>query len=49
MAKLVEASYELSLLIAKGKRGHMIGKMAVKLCLLTVVNIVFGAESYKAL
>lgn len=44
-AKVVEASCELSLLIAKAKKAHIIGKTLVKPCLLKADGIVLGAES----
>ncbi|CAM2097282.1 unnamed protein product [Caretta caretta] len=46
-AKVVEASYELSLLIAKAKEVHMIGETLVKPCLLKAADIVLGAKGKK--
>ncbi|CAM5080638.1 unnamed protein product [Eretmochelys imbricata] len=46
-AKVVEASYELSLLIAKAKKVHMIGETLVKPCLLKAADIVLGAKGKK--
>ncbi|CAM4667033.1 unnamed protein product [Lepidochelys kempii] len=46
-AKVVEASYALSLLIAKAKKAHIIGETFVKPCLLKAAEIVLGAESKK--
>jgi hypothetical protein len=48
-AKLIEAYYELSLLIAKAKKAHTTGETLVKPCLLTAANIMPGAESQKKL
>ncbi|XP_042204398.1 protein ZBED8-like [Homarus americanus] len=45
--KVVEASYELSLLIARAKKAHSIGETLVKPCLLSAANIVLGDESQK--
>ncbi|CAM2114434.1 unnamed protein product [Caretta caretta] len=47
LAKAVEASYELSLLIAKAKKAHIIGETLVKPCLLKAADIVLGAKSKK--
>jgi hypothetical protein len=47
-AKLVEASYELSLLNAKAKKAYMFGEKLVKLCLLTAVNVVLGVKSQRS-
>lgn len=41
-AKIVEASYELALLIAKAKKAHTIGEILVKPCMLTAAKIVLG-------
>ncbi|CAM5165497.1 unnamed protein product [Natator depressus] len=46
-AKVVEASYHLSLLITKAKKAHIIGEALVKPCLLKAADIVLGAESKK--
>ncbi|KAF2358342.1 protein of unknown function DUF4371 [Trinorchestia longiramus] len=43
--KLVQASYELSLLIAKAKKPHSVGETLVKPCLLSAANTVLGEES----
>lgn len=47
--KLVEASYELSLLIAKAKKPHSVGETLVKPCLLRAANTVLGEESQRKL
>ncbi|KAF2346471.1 protein of unknown function DUF4371 [Trinorchestia longiramus] len=47
--KLVEASYELSLLIAKAKKPHSVGETLVKPCLLSAANTVLGEESQRKL
>ncbi|XP_076029345.1 SCAN domain-containing protein 3-like [Oratosquilla oratoria] len=47
--KLVEASYELSLLIAKAKKPHSLGETLVKPCLLSAANNVLGEESQRKL
>uniref|UniRef100_K7FBQ8 DUF4371 domain-containing protein n=1 Tax=Pelodiscus sinensis TaxID=13735 RepID=K7FBQ8_PELSI len=46
-AKVVEASYELSLLIVKAKKAHIIGETLVKLCLLKAADILLGVKSKK--
>ncbi|GBP66313.1 Protein ZBED8 [Eumeta japonica] len=43
--KVLEASYELSLLIAKAKKSQTIGETLVKPCLLKAADIVLGPES----
>ncbi|CAG4969007.1 unnamed protein product [Parnassius apollo] len=43
--KVLEASYELSLLIAKAKKSHTIGETLVKPCLLKAADIVLGPET----
>ncbi|KAF2345094.1 hypothetical protein FHG87_024150, partial [Trinorchestia longiramus] len=48
-SKLVEASYELSLLIAKVKRPHSVGETLVKPSLLSAANTVLGEESQRKL
>uniref|UniRef100_K7FPW1 Uncharacterized protein n=1 Tax=Pelodiscus sinensis TaxID=13735 RepID=K7FPW1_PELSI len=48
-AKAVEASYELSLLITKAKKMHIIRETLVKPFLLKAADIVFGVESKKNL
>ncbi|KAF2349253.1 Tubulin/FtsZ GTPase domain [Trinorchestia longiramus] len=47
--KLVEASYELSLLIAKAQKPHSVGETLVKPCLLSAANTVLGEESQRKL
>ncbi|KAF2349537.1 protein of unknown function DUF4371 [Trinorchestia longiramus] len=47
--KLVEASYELSLLIVKAKKPHSVGDTLVKPCLLSAANTVVGEESQRKL
>ncbi|XP_068240050.1 protein FAM200C-like [Palaemon carinicauda] len=47
--KLVEASYELSLLIAKTEKPHSMGETLVKPCLLRAANIVLGEGSQRKL
>lgn len=47
--KLLEASYELSYLIAKGKKSHIIGETLVKPCMLKAAEIVLGPESKQKL
>jgi hypothetical protein len=46
-AKLVEESYELSLLIANAKEAHTIGETLVKSCRLTASNIVLVPKARK--
>lgn len=46
---VVEASYELALLIAKEKKAHTIGETLVKPCMLTAAKIVLGDESRQKL
>uniref|UniRef100_K7G7R4 DUF4371 domain-containing protein n=1 Tax=Pelodiscus sinensis TaxID=13735 RepID=K7G7R4_PELSI len=48
-AKVVEASYELSLLIAKAKKAHIIRETLMKPCLLKAIDMVLGVESKKKL
>ncbi|CAB3242569.1 unnamed protein product [Arctia plantaginis] len=43
--KVLEASYELSLLIAKAKKSHTIGETLVKPCLLKATDIILGPET----
>ena len=43
--KVVEASYELALLIAKDKKAHSIGETFVKPCMLTAAKIVLDENS----
>ncbi|CAB3237619.1 unnamed protein product [Arctia plantaginis] len=43
--KVLEASYELSLLIAKAKKSHAIGETLVKPCLLKAADIILGPET----
>ena len=48
--KLAEASYELSLLIAKAKKSHSVGETLVKPCILSAATTVLGKkakESYQ--
>ncbi|XP_068207463.1 protein FAM200C-like [Palaemon carinicauda] len=47
--KLVEASYELSLLISKAKKPHSVRETLVKPCLLRAANTVLGEESQRKL
>ncbi|XP_066963754.1 protein FAM200C-like [Macrobrachium rosenbergii] len=47
--KLVEASYELSLLIAKAKKPHSVGETLLKPCLLRAANTVLGEEGQRKL
>ncbi|KAF2366532.1 Immunoglobulin-like domain [Trinorchestia longiramus] len=47
--KLVKASYELSLLIAKAKKPHSVEETLVKPCLLSAANTVLGEESQRKL
>ncbi|KAF2348029.1 protein of unknown function DUF4371 [Trinorchestia longiramus] len=47
--KQVEASYELSLLIAEAKKPHSLGETLVKPCLLSAANTVLGEESQRKL
>ncbi|KAF2346202.1 protein of unknown function DUF4371 [Trinorchestia longiramus] len=47
--KLVEASYELSLLIAKAKKPYSVGETLVKPCLLSAANTVLGEEGQRKL
>uniref|UniRef100_K7FE96 Uncharacterized protein n=1 Tax=Pelodiscus sinensis TaxID=13735 RepID=K7FE96_PELSI len=49
LAKVVEASYELSLLITKDKKAHIIGETLVKPCLLKAADSVLDVESKKKL
>ncbi|XP_072375714.1 zinc finger BED domain-containing protein 5-like [Diabrotica undecimpunctata] len=47
--KVIEASYELSFLIAKEKKNHIIGAMFVKPCLLKASDIILGTQSKQKL
>ncbi|XP_072385361.1 protein FAM200C-like [Diabrotica undecimpunctata] len=47
--KVIEASYELSLLIAKEKKSHIIGETFVKPCLLKAAGIILGTQSKQKL
>lgn len=47
--KVLEASYELSLLIAKEKKSHIIGETLVKPCLLKAADIILGTDSRQKL
>lgn len=47
--KVLEASYELSLLIAKEKKSHIIGETLVKPCLLKAADIILGTQSKQKL
>lgn len=42
--KVLEASYELSLLIAREKKNHTIGETLVKPCLLKAADVILGAD-----
>ncbi|XP_072398196.1 protein FAM200C-like [Diabrotica undecimpunctata] len=42
--KVLEASYELSLLIAKEKKSHIIGETLVNPCLLKAADIILGTQ-----
>jgi len=44
--KLMEASYEIALLIAKDKKPHTIGESLVKPCLLTACKTIINEESF---
>lgn len=43
--KLMEASYEIALLIAKDKTPHTVGESLVKPCLLTACKTILNEES----
>lgn len=47
--KVLEASYELSLLIAKAKKSYIVGETLVKPCLLKAADIVLGPEGRQKL
>ncbi|XP_072387391.1 protein FAM200C-like [Diabrotica undecimpunctata] len=47
--KVLKALYELSLLIAKEKKSHIIGETLVKPCLLKVADIILGTQSKQKL
>lgn len=47
--RIVEASYELSLLIAKNQKPHTVGETLVKPCLLKAAEIVLGPQEKKRL
>lgn len=47
--KVLEASFELALLIAKAKKSHTVGETLVKPCLLKAADIVLGIESKQKL
>ncbi|CAH2226763.1 jg14191, partial [Pararge aegeria aegeria] len=47
--KVLEASFELSLLIAKAKKSHSVGETLIKPCLLKAADIVLGSESKQKL
>ena len=49
LSKAVEASYEISLLIARRKEPHNIGETLVKPCILTAAKILLGEDSYQKL
>ena len=46
---ILEASYEVALLIAKEKKAHTIGKTLVKLCAVVMANLVCRREEAKKL
>lgn len=48
-AKVVETSYELSLMIAKAKKPHNIGETLVKPCILRAAKLLLPQESYNKL
>lgn len=48
-SKIVEASYEISLLIAKNQKPHTIGETLVKPCLLKAAEVVLGPQEKKKL
>jgi hypothetical protein len=45
--KVLHASYEVSLLIAKSKKPHTIGETLVKPCLLKATENILGKEAEK--
>lgn len=47
--KVLEASYELSLIIAKEKKSHTIGETLVKPCILKAADVVLGTDSRQKL
>ena len=49
LSKVVEASYEISLLIARRNKPHNIGETLVKPCILTAAKILLGEDSYQKL
>ena len=48
-AGIMEASYKISLLIARGKKPHSICESLLKPCILSTAKLVFGEESAKKL
>ena len=49
LKKVVEASYEISLLIVRAKKPHNIGETLVKPCILSAAKLVLGEDSYQKL
>ena len=47
--KVVEASYEISLLIVRTKKPHNIGETLVKPCIFSSAKLVLGEDSYQRL
>jgi hypothetical protein len=45
--RVLHASYEISLLIAKSKKPRTIGETLVKQCLLKATNVIIGKEAAK--
>ena len=46
-AKVVEASFEIALMIAQAKKSHNIGKTLIKPCMLKATSLVFGVTNSK--
>ena len=49
LKEVVEASYEISLLIVGAKKTHNIGETLVKPCILSAAKVVLGEDSYQKL
>ena len=49
LKKVVEASYEISLLIVRAKKPHNVGETLVKPCILSAAKLVLGEDSYQKL
>ena len=49
LKKVVEASYEISLLIVRAKKPHNMGETLVKPCILSAAKLILGEDSYQKL